>query len=287
MKKVLSIVLSLVLVMGALVCLSACGNEKKAVTIAVPNDGTNEGRALMLLEDLGLITLNEEAGVTATKNDIKENPYNIDIKEVEAANVPNMLKDVSFAIINGNYALDAGLSPATDALETEKHDSYSKYSNLIAVKEGNEETDATKALVAAVSSKQVADFITEKYSGSVVADIANQTDGYDESVDYEALKGKTITIGASATPHAEILEEVKKILAEKEITLDIKIFADYIQPNMAVESGELDANYFQHLPYLEDFNESNGTHIVNVLLVHAEPMGIYAGQLSDLAEIKG
>ena len=96
---------------------------------------------------------------------------------------------------------------------------------------------------------------------------------------------KTITVAASATPHAEILAVAKEILAEKDITLDIKEFTDYVQPNNVVESGEVDANYFQHTPYLDDFNKKNGTHIVSVAIIHVEPLGIYGGKQTSLDAI--
>ena len=96
---------------------------------------------------------------------------------------------------------------------------------------------------------------------------------------------KTITIGASPTPHAEILEIVKQELAKEGWTLEITVFNDYVQPNTAVEDGDLDANYFQHTPYLNTFNAENGTHLVSVLAVHYEPFGIYPGTKNDLSAI--
>lgn len=115
--------------------------------------------------------------------------------------------------------------------------------------------------------------------------VDNLTNGYDDSVDYAALTGKTVKVAASPTPHAEILEVAKQILAEKDITLDIIEFTDYVQPNNVVESGECDANYFQHTPYLDDFNDQNGTHIVSVSAVHVEPIGIYGGKQTTLDKI--
>lgn len=96
------------------------------------------------------------------------------------------------------------------------------------------------------------------------------------------LAGTTIKVAASPTPHAEILGVAKDLLAEQGITLDIIEFSDYVQPNMVTESGEVDANYFQHQPYLDDFNAENGTHIVSVGVVHYEPMGLYPGKTSSL-----
>ena len=280
MKKILAVALTLAL---ALLLLASCGG-KKGVTIAVPNDTTNEARALLLLEANGLIKLKEGAGIAATARDIVENPYNITIKEVEAAQLPNFLPDVDYAVINSNYAIPAGFNPTKDSLAIEG--SYSKYANILAVKEGNENTPKIKALKAALESKQVADFIANKYDGSVIGTVDNLTDGYDSSVDYASLAGTKIKVAASPTPHAEILEEVKKILAEKNISLDIKVFSDYVVPNNVVESGECDANYFQHTPYLDDFNKENGTHIVSVAAIHVEPMGIYSTSHKTLDDIK-
>ena len=112
--------------------------------------------------------------------------------------------------------------------------------------------------------------------------VENPGDGLDATVDYDALKGQEISVAASPTPHAEILAVAKEILAEKGITLKILEFTDYVQPNNVVDSGEVDANYFQHIPYLDDFNAQNGTHIVSVLTVHVEPMGLYGGKQTTL-----
>ena len=280
MKKILAVLLSAILALGIL---AGCSG-KDAITIAVPNDTTNEARALLLLQENGYIKLKDGAGITATINDIEENPYGIDFKEVEAAQIPNVLQDVDYAIINSNYAISAGLNPVQDSLLIEG--SASAYGNILAVKEGNENSDAIKALKAALESKKVADFIAEKYEGAVVSVVENPGDGFDATVDYAQLVGKTISIAASPTPHAEILAIARDILAEKDITLDIKEFTDYVQPNNVVESGEIDANYFQHVPYLDDFNAENGTHIVSVSVIHVEPMGLYGGKQSSLDAIK-
>ena len=197
-----------------------------------------------------------------------ENPYNVEIVEAEAARLPDMLKDADYAVINSNYAINAGLNPVKDSLAIEG--SSSAYANILAVKEGNENTPKILALKAALESRQVASFIESKYNGSVVSTVTNPGNGYDDSVDYDALKGQTITVAASPTPHAEILEVAKEILAAKGITLDIQVYNDYVVPNTVVDDGTLDANYFQHLPYLEDFNAENNTHIVSVSAIQGE-----------------
>ena len=279
MKKFLALILC------ALMALSFTACSSGGLEIAVPNDTTNEARALLLLEANGIIKLKDGAGITATKNDIVENPYNVEIVEAEAAQLPNILRDVDYAVINSNYAINAGLNPVADSLTIEG--SSSAYSNILAVKEGNENLPEVKALIAALESKAVADFIAEKYTGAVVSTIADPTDGYDASVDYDALKDVTITVAASPTPHAEILEVARELLAAKGVTLEIQTFNDYVVPNTVVEDGTVTANYFQHVPYLDDFNAQQGTHIVSVSAPHVEPMGLYGGKQTSLDALKG
>ena len=285
--RLAALALTLVLALS----LAACGSKdntaadnssdtKTTIKIGVPNDTTNEARALLLLQENGIIKLADGVGITATKNDIVENPYNVEIVEAEAAQLPNMLPDLDYAVINSNYAINAGLNPVNDSLLIEG--SASAYANILAVKEGNENEPKILALKAALESQQVADYIAEKYNGSVISVVENPTDGYDATVDYDALKGQTISIAASPTPHAEILEVVKEILAAKDITLDIQVYNDYVVPNTVVDDGTVTANYFQHLPYLEDFNAQNGTHIVSVSAIHVEPMGLYGGKQTTL-----
>lgn len=276
MKKRIVFLLAAILALGTL---AGCGNSS-SITIGVPNDPTNEARALLLLEEKGYLTLKDGASITATINDIAENPYNIAFKEVEAAQLPNVLQDMDYAIINSNYAIEAGLNPMQDALAME--DSASAYVNILAVKEGEENTDAIKALKAALESQQVADYIDSTYGGAVVSVVENPGDGFDPTVNYDALSGTEISVAASPAPHAEILAIAKSILAERNITLDIVEFTDYIQPNNVVESGEIDANYFQHAPYLDNFNAENGTHLVNAAPIHVEPMGLYGGKQTTL-----
>ena len=120
MKKIIS----LLLLVTILLSLIGCSSKKDTITIAVPNDSTNEARALLLLESNGIIKLREDATITATINDIVENPYGIEFKEIEAAQLPNYLKDVDYAIINSNYAITAGLNPITDSVLIEGGVSY-------------------------------------------------------------------------------------------------------------------------------------------------------------------
>ena len=134
--------------------------------IAIPNDATNEGRALLLLEAQGLITLDDSSNLSATPNNIVDNPKNLQFEEIEAQTLPSSLPDLDLAIINSNYALGAGLNPMTDALAIESGDS--PYVNVLVVKEGNEDNEAVQALVAALQSDTIRDFITEEFGGAVV-----------------------------------------------------------------------------------------------------------------------
>lgn len=147
----------------------ALQNIQDGATIAIPNDTTNEARALLLLQYVGLIELDEDAGLQATILDITNNPYNLQFSELEAAQLVRSLQDVDFAVINGNYAIEGGLS-VSDALEIEATDSEAAetYANVIAVKAGNEDTEKTQALVEAIQSDEVKEYIEENYNGSVV-----------------------------------------------------------------------------------------------------------------------
>ena len=137
--------------------------------IAIPNDATNGGRALLLLEQEGLITLKEGAGITATVTDIVDNPKNLEIMELEARLLPDSLKDVDLAVINGNYAIDAGLKIADAlAIESAEGEAATAYANVLTVKEGHENDEGIQALLKALQSDEVKTFIEETYAGAVV-----------------------------------------------------------------------------------------------------------------------
>ena len=167
-------------------------------TIAVPNDTTNEARALLLLQANGVLTLKEGAGLTATVNDIESKSKDIKIQELEAAQVPRVLGEVAFAVINGNYAVEAGLSVSDDAIAYEASDSEAAktYVNIIAVKEGNENNEGIVALVDALKSDEIKDFINEKYNGAVIP--------YEPSEDAEA--GTEETTEAASEEATEAVE---------------------------------------------------------------------------------
>ena len=148
---------------------SDIANVPDGAKIAVPSDATNEARALLLLQDQGVIKLTDGVGLEATANDIVENPHNVELVEVEAAAVPRSLQDVDFGVINGNYALSAGLdTSATLASEGADSEAAQTYANIIAVRNGDENSEKTQALLKALTSDTARKFIEDTYKGSVI-----------------------------------------------------------------------------------------------------------------------
>ena len=141
-------------------------NLPDGATVAIPNDPSHEGRALLLLESMGLIKLEDSSNLEATPKDIAENPKNLEFKEVQAETIPSIVSEVNIAVINSNYALGAGYNPVEDSLAIESADS--PYVNILVVKEGNEDNAAVKALIEALQSETVRDFINEEFAGAVV-----------------------------------------------------------------------------------------------------------------------
>lgn len=169
MKKIISLVLITVFTLTAALSLAGCGKSDQ-ITIAIPNDTTNEARALLLLQDNGIITLKEGAGLEATANDIEENPYNVKIVELQAAQIARVVGENAYVVLNGNYALEAGFSVKKNALAYETSDSEAAktYVNIIAVKEGRENEDGIKTLVEVLKSNEIKNYIDETYNGAVV-----------------------------------------------------------------------------------------------------------------------
>ena len=259
-RKLLAVVVAALLIVSSVSALAE-------IHIGVPDDTTNEARALQLLQDNGIIEIAEGAGETATKADVISDTVVID--ELPADQLVNMLPDLDYAVINSNFvldALDAGFE-INKALLTEVEEKYLPRANIIAVHSDNVDADLTKALVAAMQSQQVKDYIENTYAGAVLSVVDEPTDGYDASVDYAALAG------------------AKQILAEKDITLDIQVFTGYTEENRAVDAGDAYANYFQHQPYLDEEVAQNGYKVESVAIVHTEPMGLYGGRQSDLAAL--
>lgn len=276
MKKAFALALALALILA----LAGCGGSGSGYKIGIPADATNGARALLLLEAQGILTMKEGVGLAATEQDIADNPYKVEIVAMEAANLPASLPDLDLAVINGNYASGAGIGDTVLVTEDAESVAAQTYGNILAVKQGRENEPAIQALLAVLMSQQVQDWIAASYNGIVMPM------GAEDLPIPELSEPVTIKVGASPSPHAEILEYAKPILAEHNVTLDIVEFDDYVMPNTGVEDGSLDANYFQHQPYLDDFNAEQGTHIASVGVVHYEPMGLYPGKTANLDFVK-
>ena len=281
MKKLFALIVSVALILT----LSLTPALAENIKIGVPQDATNEARALQLLAYNGIIELSEDAGELATKADVLTE--GIEIVEVDGPQLVNTLPDLDYAVINTNFvldALDAGIE-VPEALLSESEEVYLPRANVVAVNGDNVDADLTKALVAAIRSQQVVDYINETYSGAVISVVDEPTDGYDPDVDYEALNGQTIIIAATPAPHAQILEIVKEILAAKGITVEVSVFTGYDEENPLVDAGDAYANYFQHQQYLDSYVEETGGDVVSVTTVHTEPMGLYGGKQADLSAL--
>ena len=285
MKKKLAIILAVALLA---LSIAACGQSAapaasaKTTTILVPDDESNQTRALLLLAQENLITLPEGASVDSGVNilDIVD-AKGFEIKAAQADAIPGLLAnadDGTLAVINYNYALGAGFKTSDAlAIEDASGNAAQTYANIIAVRRGDESRPEIQALVAALQNGAVDEYNAKTGAGIVpIAAEAAPTD-FSGSV--------KLTVGASSTPHAELLEIVKPALAEQGIELEIVIYDDYVLPNTALQDGTLDANYFQHTPYLNSFNDSNGTDLVSAGLIHYEPFGIYSRTVSSLADV--
>ena len=280
MKKIVSVILAAVLLAF---CLSACGGKSAQTTILIPDDDSNQTRALLLLAQEGLIVLPEGASVengVSVLDIVDAKGFNI--QAAQADSLPSLLENAdkgTVAVINYNYALGAGFR-TTDALAIEdaSGDAALTYANIIAVRRGDETRPEILALVSALQSGAV-----DEYNAQTGAGIVAIPAGAEPQV-YSGEK-VTLKVGASSTPHAELLELVKPALAEQGIELEIVIYDDYVLPNTALQDGTLDANYFQHTPYLNSFNEKNGTDLVSAGLIHYEPFGIYSKTVSSIGEI--
>ena len=281
MKKLFALILTVALILS----LSLTPAFADTIKIAVPQDATNEARALQLLAYNGIIELSEDAGELATKADVLTE--DVEIVEIDGPQLVNTLPDVDYAVINTNFvldALDAGIE-VPEALLIESEEVYLPRANVLAVNSANVDADLTKALVAAITSQQVKDYIEATYAGAVLSVVDEPTDGYDASVDYDALAGTKLIIAATPAPHAQILEVVKGILAEKGIELDIEVFTGYTEENRAVDAGDAYANYFQHQPYLDEEVGQNGYKVESVAIIHTEPMGLYGGKQTELSAL--
>lgn len=217
------------------------------------------------------------------------NPHGYQIVPLEAAQLPLSLPDLDAGVINGNYALESKLNETNPSIAIEEFDAETsvRRTNYLAVQEGSEDLPKIQALIAAITSDDVKAYIENTYKGAVIASFidakGNPVNGGEIP---QASDDKVITVGATAVPHAEILNNVlKDTLSKYGWDLQVVEFTDYVQPNTALDAGDLDANYFQTLGYLNNQNEERGLHLVAAVGVHIEPMGVYSKKYTSLNEL--
>ena len=217
------------------------------------------------------------------------NPHGYQIVPLEAAQLPLSLPELDAGVINGNYALESKLNETNPSIAIEEFDAETsvRRTNYLAVQEGSEDLPKIQALIAAITSDDVKAYIENTYKGAVIASFidakGNPVNGGEIP---QAYDDKVITVGATAVPHAEILNNVlKDTLSKYGWDLQVVEFTDYVQPNTALDAGDLDANYFQTLGYLNNQNEERGLHLVAAVGVHIEPMGVYSKKYTSLNEL--
>ena len=267
-------------------------------SVAVPNDTTNEARALLLLQDNGLIKLKDGAGLTATVTDIEENPYNLDIVELEAAQVARVVDETAYVVLNGNYALAAGFSVAKDALAYEKSDSEAAktYVNIIAVKEGNEENPGVQALVDVLKSDEIRNYINETYDGAVIpyddseAEAESETETGSEADSETAAETETEAVseaGSTTTFPVTVVDAY-----DNEVTLDaaptsiVSLAPTDTEILYAIGAGEVMTGRTDYCNYPEEATklDSIGTYMepnMELILSKSPDLVVASGFIDD------
>ncbi len=264
MKRTFAIVVTAVLI--CLILITGALADK--VVIAIPEDSSGSERALHMLEYYG-ITEDYASGA------------GIEIREMERDQLPEAMKDVDYAVIPSQYALGYGLT-LMDAFLLERE---SELAQVLAVKEGNENSDIARILVAALKSEEVWRYISERYDGRAIPAFLDVGDGFDPTVNYSAYAGITISVAAS-TDNVQILEVAAEILKEKNIKLEIVGVTDLVAPCKAVEDGEIFANLYAHMALIGSLNADNDLHIVPAMqVILLDPMGLYSVKHKNLSPL--
>lgn len=299
-KRILSAALAAVLTLGLALSLSACGDSSASaepVKIGVPDDATNQSRAIKLLETAGLIEVDPAAGYTPEMKDITKYLYNIEIVPTTANTLPSTLDDFGASTINGTYAIPAGLVPSKDALIIEKQDENGEnpYVNVIVARTADADNETYKTIVAAFQSQTVAEYILEKYDEAYYPSFDYDTDytvdeNFVSDIDNytsDPADKTTVTVGVCGASN-DHWKAVQKVLDEENagIYIELVSFDAYTLPNEALNSGEIDLNSFQHIAYLDSEIETQGydlTPIGNTLIA---PLSLYSTKVDSLDALK-
>lgn len=305
MKKTVSTVLKTVLVASS-VFLIACGGSsdntdtaKAAVKIAIPDDATNGGRAIKLLETAGLIEVDPSALYTPELKDVTKYLYNIEIVPAAANTLTSTLDDYGAATINGTYAVPAGLVPSKDALITERQDESGSnpYVNIIVARSEDKDNETYKKIVAAYHTQTVAEFIIGNYNETFIPafeyDEAKAESDADKTVEEvnaykSSQEGKTVVTVGVCGANNDQWKAVQKVLDDENAGIYIKLqeYDAYTIPNEALNAGDIDLNAFQHKAYLNNEVETQGYKIETIGDTLIAPLSLYSKKVSSVDELK-
>lgn len=276
---------------------AAAKSSGGAVKIGIPDDATNGGRAIKLLEAAGLIEVNPAAGYTPETKDITNYLYNIEVVPAQANTLPSTLDDYGACVINGTYAIPQGLIPSKDALIVEKQDTGSTenpYVNVIVARSADKDNETYKKVVEAFHTQYVGNYIVAKYSEAFIPsfsayDSSKQEDNTAEVDAYHSDKsGKTVVKVGVCGSSNDHWKAVQKVLDEENANIYIELveFDAYNLPNEALNSGEIDLNAFQHKAYLSNEVSTQGYAIESIGDTLMAPLSLYSHKVSSIDDLK-
>lgn len=295
-KNVISRALTVIVTAGVL-SLTACGSRQGTVKIGVPDDGTNQSRAIKLLETAGFIEVNPAAGYTPELKDVTKYIYNIEIVPTAANTLTSTLADFGASTINGTYAIPYGLIPSQDALLIEKQDESGEnpYVNIIAARTAEQDNETYRTIVEAYQTQLVAEFILEAYKEAFFPAFAYapeyevDSSFVEEIRNYQSGKeGKTVVrVGVCGASNDQWLA-VQKVLDEQDagIYIELVAFDAYNLPNEALHNGEIDLNAFQHKAYLYNDVSANGYEVTAIADTLIAPLSLYSQKADSVEALK-
>ncbi len=295
MKKIFKKIIGSIGIVFGILGFSACGGNKDKIKIGVPNDGTNQSRAIKLLESAGLIEVDSSAGYTPELKDITKYIYNIEIVPTAANTLPSLLDDYAACVINGTYATPIGLVPSKDALIIEKQEEgeVNPYVNIIVARTADKDKEIYKKIVDAYHTPLVAEYLLKKYNEAFYpafdyesyssATVVEDVDGYSSS-----KTGKEIVKVGVCGASNEQWKAVQKVLDEngENIYIELVEFSAYNLPNEALNSGDIDLNAFQHKAYLDSEIEKEGYAISAIGDTLIAPLSLYSNKADSLEKLK-
>lgn len=269
------------------------------VQIGIPDDATNGGRAIKLLEEAGLLEVDPEAGYTPETKDITKYLYNIEVVPAAANTLPSTLDDYGGACVNGTYAIPAGLVPSEDALitETQGESGDNPYVNIIVARSEDKDNETYKTIVEAYQTQTVAEYILGKFTESFIPAFeydeeaaAKNAEAVVEEIDaYESSEeGKTVVTVGVCGANNDQWKAVQKVLDDEDAGIYIELveFDAYTLPNEALNAGDIDLNAFQHKAYLNNEVETLGYEIETIGDTLMAPLSLYSNKVSSLDELK-